>query len=64
MNLQRLHTMLNNKEKVDVYYDERPVWVQEVHDNIAKVSFVDNFEEKDVYIEDLYENDLYNKEHP
>lgn len=53
--------MLNNKEKVDVYYDERPVWVQEVHDNIAKVSFIDNFEEKDVYIEDLYENDLYNK---
>ena len=52
--------MLNNKEKVDVYYDERPVWVQEVHDNIAKVSFIDNFEEKDVYIEDLYEDDLYN----
>lgn len=60
MNLQRLHTMLNNKEKVDVYYDERPVWVQEIHDNIAKVSFIDSCEEKDVYIEDLYENDLYN----
>ncbi len=60
MNLERLHTMLNNKEKVDVYYDERPVWVQEVKDNIATVSFIDNFEEKDVYIEDLYENDLYN----
>ena len=60
MNLERLHNMLNNKEKVDVYYDERPVWVQEVHDKIAKVSFIDNFEEKDVYIEDLYENDLYN----
>lgn len=60
MNLERLHNMLNNKEKVDVYYDERPVWVQEVYDNIAKVSFIDNFEEKDVYIEDLYENDLYN----
>ena len=24
-------------------------------------TFIDNFEEKDVYIEDLYENDLYNK---
>ena len=60
MNLERLHHMLNNKEKVDVYYDQRPVWVQEVHDDIAKVGFLDSFEEKDVYIEDLYENDLYN----
>ena len=50
MNLERLHNMLNNKEKVDVYYDERPVWVQEVHYNISKVSFIYNFEEKDVYI--------------
>lgn len=61
MNLERLHNMLNSKEKIDVYFDERPVWVQEVNDNIAKVSFIDNFEEKNVYIEDLYENDLYNK---
>jgi len=61
MNLERLHNMLNNKEKIDVYYEERPVWVQNVHDNIAKISIVDNFEEKDVYIEDLYENDLYNQ---
>ena len=60
MNLERLHNMLNSKEKIDVYYNERPVWVQEIHDNIAKVSFIDNSEQKDVYIEDLYENDLYN----
>ena len=61
MNLERLHNMLNTKEKVDVYYEERPVWVQEIHDNIAKISFIDNFEEKDVYIEDLYEKNLFNK---
>ncbi len=60
MNLERLHKVLDNKEKIDVYYNERPVWIQEVHDNIARVGFIDNFEEKDVYIEDLYENDLYN----
>lgn len=60
MNLERLHNMLNTKEIIDVYYNERPVWVQEIHDNIATVSFIDNFEEKEVYIEDLYENDLYN----
>lgn len=60
MNLERLNLVLKTKEKSNVYYDERPVWIQEVHDNIAKVGFVDNFEEKDVYIEDLYEDDLYN----
>lgn len=61
MNLERLHTMLTTKEKVDVYYNERPVWVQEVKDNIATIGFIDSSEEKDVYIEDLYENDLYGK---
>ena len=60
MNLERIQAMLKNKEKTDVYYEDRPVWVQEIHDNIAKVGFIDSNEEKDVYIEDLYENDLYN----
>lgn len=62
MDLQRVHSILNNKEKSDVFYDERPVWIQGVDENsdIAKVGFVDNFEEKDVYIEDLYEKDIFN----
>ena len=47
-------------EKFDVFYDERPVWIQGINDTKAKVGFVDNFEEKDVLIEDLYEKDLYN----
>ena len=55
MNLERVHAMLNNKEKINIYYNERPVWIQEIHNNVATVGFVDNFEEKDVYIEDLYE---------
>lgn len=59
MNLQRIHQLVNQSEKTDVYYDERPVWIQEINDNIAKVGFVDNFEEKDVFIEDLYERNLY-----
>lgn len=56
MNIERVHSMLNNKEKVDVYYNERPVWIQEINNNMAKVGFIDTFEEKDVYIKDLYEN--------
>ena len=50
-----------NKEKVDTFYNERPVWIQELNgNNIAKIGFVDNFEERDVFIEDLYERNLYN----
>lgn len=60
MDLERVHFILDNKEKSDVFYQERPVWIQGVNDNIAKVGFVDNFEERDVFIEDLYERNLYN----
>ena len=55
MNFSRIKEVLNNKEKVDVFYDERPVWIQCINNNVAKVGFIDNFEERDVYIEDLYE---------
>ena len=62
MNLERIHYILNNKEKCDVFYDERPVWIQgiDTSKDIAKIGFVDNFEEKNVYVEDLYEKNLYN----
>ena len=61
MNLQRINSILNNKEKCDIFYDDRPVWIQCLDDcnDIAKVGFIDNFEEKDVYIQDLYEKDLF-----
>ena len=57
MDLDRIHSILNNEKKFEVYYDERPVWIQGVNNQFAKVGFIDNFEEKDVYIEDLYEKD-------
>lgn len=61
MDLQRINFILNNKEKCDVFYNERPVWIQGLDDtnNIAKVGFVDNFEEKDIFIQDLYEKNLH-----
>lgn len=55
MNIKRATEIIKNKEIREIYYDERPVWIQEVQDNIAKVGFIDNNEEKDVYIKDLYE---------
>jgi len=60
MEYTRVFEILKNKEKIDFFFDERPVWIQELNDNIAKIGFIDNFEEKDVYIEDLYEGNLYN----
>ena len=60
MNSVRIHELLKNKQKSEVFYDERPVWIQEVNNNIAKVEFIDNFKEKDVLIDDLYEKNLYN----
>lgn len=61
MNLERINMILNNNEKFDIYYNERAVWVQGINENeqIAKVGFVDNFEEKDVFIKDLYERNLH-----
>ena len=60
MDLDRINTIVNQNEKFDVFYDERPVWIQEINEvkQIAKIGFVDNFEEKDVFIKDLYERNL------
>ena len=58
MDINRINTILNNDEKFDVFYKNRPVWIQGVNDSIAKIGFVDNFEERDVFINDLYERKL------
>ena len=60
MDKARVLDLLQRREIRDVFYDERPVWIQELKDNIARVGFMDRDEEKDVFIEDLYERDLYN----
>ena len=42
MNLERMYRVLNNDEKFDIYYNERPVWVQSVNENneVAKVGLL------------------------
>ena len=61
MTHNRINEILRNKELHEIFYNNRPVWIQELQGNTAKVGFVDNNEEKDVFIEDLYEDNLYNK---
>ena len=60
MDLERINAILNNDEKFDICYDDRAVWVQDLNENeqTARVGFIDNFEEKDVFIKDLYERNL------
>ena len=57
MTKNRINDILSNKEKCDVFYNNRLVWIQEIDSNtdIAQIGFVDNFEEKNVNIQDLYE---------
>ena len=57
MDLDRMQAILNNDKKFEIYYNDRPVWVQGINEDAqtAKVGFVDNFEEKDVFIKDLQE---------
>lgn len=62
MDLNQVNAILNNKTKHDIFYNERPIWIQEIDSssNFAKVGFVDTFEEEHVKISDLYEKDLFN----
>jgi len=59
MNTKRIFEIVKNKDIQEVYYEDKPVWIQEVKDNIAKIGFLDGSGEKNVYIEDLYEESLY-----
>ena len=60
MDYKRARDIVGNKEIVDVFYNEQPVWIQEVNDNIAKIGYVNKNVTQDVYLEDLYESNLYN----
>lgn len=64
MNRERVNEILNHRSLSEVFYNEKPVWIQEVNDDIAKIGFLDGSPEKDVYIDDLYESDLYKKSKP
>ena len=60
MDTSRVNDILSNDDKYDVFYQNRLVWIQGVDNNnsMAKIGFVDTFEERDVFIDDLYERTL------
>jgi len=55
MNKQKINQILNSKQKTDVFYNNRIVWIQDVNDNIATIGFIDNFEKMNVDIKELYD---------
>lgn len=56
MEIKRIYEILNSKEKVEIEYNSRPVWIQNLEDsNTARVGFIDNFDEMEVSIRDLIE---------
>ena len=56
MEIKRIYEMLNNKEKVEIEYNSRPVWIQNLEDSdTARVGFIDNSDEMEVNIRDLIE---------
>jgi len=59
MDKRKIFEIMKDQQKHDVLYENKAVWIQEVNDDIATIGFLDGSSEKNVYIEDLYEPELY-----
>lgn len=55
MNIKRASEIVNNKEIYDVFYNNEPVWIQELNNNKATIGFMNLDQVKNVNIEDLKE---------
>ena len=60
MTNKRVCEILQNKDIKEIYYNDQPVWIQEVHGNKATVGFVGSNDTKDLYVKELYEANQYN----
>ena len=43
MKATKIYQILHDKQKVDIFYNERPVWIQEINNDVAKVGFIEKF---------------------
>ena len=55
MDRKRIDEILNKSEINEIFYNEKPVWIQNVNNDIATIGFLDGSQDKKVYINDLYE---------
>lgn len=55
MNIKRAFEIINNKKIYDVYFENHPVWIQEITNNTAKIGFMDADIEKNVNVNSLVE---------
>lgn len=55
MKIERAYEILNNNEICNVYYNNNPIWIQEINNGIAKVGFMYGNIEQKIEISKLYE---------
>ncbi len=60
MTTKRAIDILKNKKIHEVYYNDEPIWIQELHNDKARVGFLNSNVTKDIYVDELYEKNLYN----
>ena len=60
MTTKRASDILKNKKIHEVYYNDEPIWIQELHNDKAKIGFLKSNTIKDIYVDELYEKNLYN----
>ena len=60
MTNKRICEILNNKTIQEIYYNEQPVWFKKFMAIRATVGFLNSSDTMDLYIDDLYEKNLYN----
>ena len=55
MNRKRVYEILQNKEIKDIYYNDEPVWIQEIKNDTARIGFLNSTSYQDIHIKELYE---------
>ena len=55
MDRKRINEILNYNSINEVFYNEKPIWIQEVNNDIATIGFLDGSQDKKVFIDELYE---------
>ena len=56
MDIKRIYEIINNKEKVDIEYESKPVWIQNIESTEqVRVGYIETFEDNVVDIKDLIE---------